>query len=94
MTSNGAQEYNIAAIRQLLLNAFTPQELRRFCQDRPTFRPVVDRFGEGHGLDDMADEVIDYCETRILWAELLAAVKEENPRQYAHFERLAQTHPD
>ena len=58
--SNGAQEDNIAAIRQLLLAAFTPEELRRFCYDRPTFRPVVSRFGPGHGLDDMVDEVVEY----------------------------------
>ena len=35
MTSNGAQDFNIAAIRQLLLTAFTPEELRVFCHDRP-----------------------------------------------------------
>ena len=85
MTCN-EQRYNLAEIRRLLLSAFTAPELRRFCQDRPAFRPIVDRFGEGHGLDEMVDEVIDYCETRLLWAELLAAVKEENPRQYARFE--------
>jgi hypothetical protein len=37
--------YNIAAILRLLLAAFTPEELRRFCLDRPTFQPVVARFG-------------------------------------------------
>jgi formylglycine-generating enzyme required for sulfatase activity len=46
----------------------------------------VDWFGPGHGLDDMVDEVIDYCEKRVLFGELLDAVKMENPRQYARFE--------
>jgi formylglycine-generating enzyme required for sulfatase activity len=83
--TNDAQEYDIAAIRQLLLAAFTPEDLRRFCHDRPTFRPVVNRFGPSHGLDDMADELITYCENYLLFPELLAELKRHNPRQYARF---------
>jgi hypothetical protein len=33
--------HDYAAIRGLLFG--------RFCLDRPTFRPIVDRFGPGHG---------------------------------------------
>jgi hypothetical protein len=72
-------------IRKLLLAAFTPEDLRRFCYDRSSFRAVVDRFGAGYGHDDMVDEVITYCDTRLLFDELLAAVQKENPRQYALF---------
>ena len=43
---------NIAKIRQLLLAAFTPEELRRFCQDRPDFRVITKRFGPGQGKQD------------------------------------------
>ncbi len=78
-------DYNLGAIRQLLLAAFTPEEFRRFCQDRPDFRPVVASFGPGHGLVDMVDRVIDYNQTRLLWPEFLDAVREERPRQYARF---------
>lgn len=74
------QAYNIAEIRQLLLVAFTPEELRRFCQDRPLFQPIIIRFSPDHGLDDMVDKVIDYCQTQLLLDELLAAVKQANPR--------------
>ena len=49
--SNDAQDHNTAAIRQLLLAAFSPDDLRRFCRHRPTFRPVSNRFGSGQGLD-------------------------------------------
>jgi hypothetical protein len=83
--------YNVAAIRELLTEAFTPEDLRRFCEDRPIFRPVVARFGPGMGLDDSVDEVITYCRTRLLFPELLAAVEETNPRQYASFERQLRT---
>jgi hypothetical protein len=78
--------YDLAAIRRLLTDSFTPQELRRFCQDRTLFRRIVNRFGPGQGLDDMVQEVIDYCAGRLLWEELLAAVKEERPRQFRRFE--------
>jgi hypothetical protein len=78
--------HNIAAIRKLLLAAFTFQALRRFCQDRPSFRPICDALGPNHGLDDMVDEVIDYCEKQLLFDELLVEIKEVNSKQYALFE--------
>jgi flagellar basal body-associated protein FliL len=81
------QAYNLAAIRELLQAAFTAETLRRFCLDRPPFRPVVAEFGPGQGLDDMVDRVIDYCETHVLWREFLAEVERENPRQYRRYER-------
>lgn len=84
--TNNVSSYDIAKIRELLLAAFTANELRKFCQDRPTFRPVVDRFGPGLGLDDMVSHVIEFCETRLLFEKLLVEVKEVNPRQYARFE--------
>lgn len=75
----------IAAIRELLTASFTPQTLRRFCLDRPAFRPVVEGFGPGHGLADMVDRVLEYCEAMLLWDELLAGVKEISPRRADRF---------
>lgn len=80
-----AHSYDFAEIRELLLAAFTPEELRRFCQDRSLFQPVVYEFGPGQGLDDMVDRVFDYCHTRSLWDKLLAEVEEVNPSQYERF---------
>lgn len=74
---------NIAAIRRLLNDAFAAEDLRRFCYDRPIFRPITSRFSPNHGLDDLIDEVIIYCEKRLLFGELLAAVAAENPAVYA-----------
>jgi hypothetical protein len=76
----------IAAIRDLLEAAFTVQTLNRFCWDHQAFRPIRKQFSPGHGLADIVDLVIEYCETSLLWDELLAGVKEANPRQYARFE--------
>jgi hypothetical protein len=78
-------EYNRTTIRRLLLAAFSAEELARFCQDRPLFRPVCDTFGPGHGLDDMVDELLKYAAARRLFEPLLAEVEAHNPRQYAHF---------
>ncbi|MBN1812239.1 MAG: hypothetical protein JXA14_10420 [Anaerolineae bacterium] len=50
------------------------------------FLPIVKMLGPGMGLDKMVDQVIDYCGSRLLWNELLAEVKQENPRQYTQFE--------
>jgi formylglycine-generating enzyme required for sulfatase activity len=79
------QQPDIAAIRQLLLAAFTPEELRRFCYDRPTFRPVVNRFGRPYRLDDMVDELIMYSDNYRFLPELLAELRQHNPGQYARF---------
>jgi hypothetical protein len=85
-TNDKPQEHNLAAIHQLLLAAFTAEDLLRFCLDRPTFRPVVASFGPKYSLQDMVDEVITYCDKRDLFGELLAQVRQVNPRQYARFE--------
>jgi len=80
------RQVSISAIRELLSVAFSAETLPRFCQDRPAFQPVLRKFGPHHGLDDMVAEVIDYCQTRLLWDELLREVQRANPRQYARFE--------
>jgi hypothetical protein len=85
MTGNGAQQYNIAAIRQLLLAAFTAEELRRFCQDRPEFRPVLEDFPTRASQHETVEQVIGYCETHYLFSELLAEVNQINPDQYTRF---------
>jgi len=79
-----ADRYDIAAIRRLLMEAFTAEDLLRFCQDEPALEPVTVRFGPGQGLDDMVAEVINYCKNHRQMAALLEAVEKANPAQYAH----------
>lgn len=76
----------IRVIRQLLLAAFEPQALRRFCEERSDFRELLNRFGVRYSLDDMVDEVITYCGTYLLWDDLLKEVALINPVQYERFE--------
>jgi hypothetical protein len=81
-------------LRELLTASFTTTDaLKRFCQDRAGFRDILPKFGSGHGLDDMVDRVIEHCETFLLLDELLAAVAQANPRQYARFEGRLKGHP-
>lgn len=77
--------YNLAAVRQLLLAAFTDESLRRFCADRPLLQPVLIQFGSMMGLDDIVDRVMTHCRTHDHWDELLAGVQAENRRQYDRF---------
>jgi hypothetical protein len=62
------------------------RDLRRFLRDHREFETVLRLVSEGAGLRDHVDELIAYCESRLLFEELLAAVQEENPRQYERFE--------
>jgi len=92
--TNDTPEYDIANIRELLTAAFTAKQLHRFCYDRPTFQPVVGEFAPDHGLTDMVDQVIDHCQTHLLWNELLTDVALVRSRQYARFQpRLGRSAP-
>lgn len=80
-----AEDPPYGVLRKLLMEAFSAEDLRRFCQERRPFRPVVVRFGPGQGLDDMVDEVLDHCRMQLLWDELVAEVAEVRPAQVARF---------
>lgn len=82
-----AREYDLGAINDLLTRAFmNEKDLRRFLRRRKAFQAVLDLVSVDAGLADHVDVLIEYCETRLLFDELLAGIQEENPRQY---ERLA-----
>ncbi|HSR29534.1 MAG TPA: CHAT domain-containing protein [Anaerolineae bacterium] len=79
------QDYNVVAIHELLMNAFTADDLRRFFlyTTNPKLRQMRVRFGRGDGLVDMVEKVIEYCETNTLFPDLLQEVERANPRRYA-----------
>jgi formylglycine-generating enzyme required for sulfatase activity len=85
--SNDAQDYNTAAIHQLLLAAFTPQELDRLLRfsSSPDLQDVAKEFSPADGLTAMADKAVDYCERHLLLPDLLTAVRIANRRQYDRF---------
>lgn len=75
----------IAEIRWLLREAFTAKSLRRFCTDRARFRPVVTAFGPDDSLDDLVDEIVAFCRTRLLWNKLLEEIALYDRPQYDRF---------
>lgn len=77
-----SDQYDIAAIRTLIVESFTAQQLRRFCQDRLFLSPILVNLGPNYGLADIVDVLIDHCRAQALFPELLAEVREHNPRRY------------
>jgi hypothetical protein len=80
------REYNLGAISDLLTQAFMDErDLRRFLRRRREFETVLSLVSVGAGLSDHVDGLIEYCKTRVLFDELLAAIEKENPGQYERF---------
>jgi hypothetical protein len=76
-------EVNIAVIRQLLLAAFDDEDFTDFCFDH--FPEVHNKFSSGMSRSGKVRRLIDYCQRRLVFAELLALVESENPAQYQKF---------
>jgi 3',5'-cyclic AMP phosphodiesterase CpdA len=74
-----------AALRALLLEAFTPDDLRRFCQDRSGFRPVLNNIGSGASANEIVDALFELCRTRLRWDELLAELVQIRPEQVTKY---------
>ncbi len=74
--------YNLANIRDLLLNGFDDRELRQMCFDVPDFRPVYNELARNTGKGDIVDELLAYAERQLLMDTLLALAKEQNPGRY------------
>jgi hypothetical protein len=82
-----SQRYDLRAIRQLLLTAFTAEELSDlfYFSKTPELREVPNEFAPGDSLPTMVRKAVRYCDLRYLLGELLAEVKEANPRAYEKF---------
>jgi hypothetical protein len=76
-------EFNTAAVRELLLAAFSDEELTTFCYDN--FRTVYEDFATGMSRTQKIQMLVAYCERRGEMAELLVRVERANPYQYARF---------
>ena len=75
--------WNRSAIRQLLSDAFSDEELTTLCFDH--FRPVYEAFGSGMSKGDKILRLLDYCVRREQVEALLAAVQTANPAQYRRY---------
>ena len=92
MTGDDRFEYNLRAIRELLLASFSAEELRALIAYDEELGRLRHEFSPSDAIIDMADKTIDYCLRFLLMDHLLALVEEERPAQYARFEgRLRQS---
>ena len=80
-------DYNLAAVRDLLLAAFTAADLRRLFlySGNAELQPLTRQFSDGDGLEAMVEKTIQHCAKQGLFPDLLAEVQRANPRQYARF---------
>jgi hypothetical protein len=86
--------YNHKAIYDLLLAAFTAEELQQFCRIHDDFEPLLTMFSPKDNVQDMAGKVIDFCQRRGLWEQLLIGIKEHDEYRYSLFESRLLEHED
>lgn len=82
-------KFNTAAIRQLLFEAFSDEEINTFCFDY--FLPLYQNFAQGMSKSDKIQQLLDYCARHGELERLLLLVKEENPYQYGRYIEQNQT---
>ena len=83
--------YNTAAIRELLKATFDDEGFTTFCFDY--FRPVYEHFGFGMSRLWKIQLLIDHCEKQEQLDELLARLREIDPKQYDKFIPSIAKHP-
>ncbi len=71
---------NTSVIRELLQDAFDDEELDIFCYDY--YRPVFKQFASGMSHRIKIQRLIEHCEKRKKFDELLPQVMEINRKQY------------
>ena len=74
---------DLAAIRLLLLECFTPERFRSLCEHHPTFRPILTRLDPKYSFHDLIDEVLHDCVAESLLDEFRAAVEHARPETCA-----------
>ncbi|MFN8453710.1 MAG: SUMF1/EgtB/PvdO family nonheme iron enzyme [Anaerolineae bacterium] len=75
--------YNTAALRRLLLQAFSDEEFTIFCYDH--FREVRQQFTTGMTFLAKTQLLIEHCERTNAFPHLLPLLAEANPAKYTEF---------
>jgi hypothetical protein len=85
--STADQSFDLAAIRDMLLAAFSSEELHRLFvyTSQDALHGLTSRLSRSDDLTHMVDTVVEYCRQHDLLPELLAEVAQERPRQYARY---------
>ena len=75
-------EYDGAAIFQLLREGFSNDELRSLAFSVPALRSVYDNLSAGMTTSEIARQIVERAEKHLQFKPLLRAVEEQNPRRY------------
>ena len=86
MTVDDQSKYNYRAIRELLLAAYSADELRALIVYDEELGPLRHEFAPNDSISALADKAIGYCTRHLLMEHFLGLVKEERPLPYARFE--------
>lgn len=81
---NGIPAYNIPAIQELINKGFSAQEVEHLCFYH--FREVYDDFAPEMSKQAKIRRWVEYCDGKSEFPDLLALLKEKNPKKYAEFE--------
>jgi hypothetical protein len=99
VTTSVVPAFDTAAVRELLIAAFSDGEFTAFCYD--SFRPAYDAFTIGMSRQQKAQILVEQCERQGRMEALLAKVEQANPYQYGQFKnrlrsvaRLLDLRPD
>ena len=79
-------EYNTRAIRELLVAAYSTDELRALVADDDELDPLRHEFAPSDAIMNLADRTIDFCLRYLLMDRLLNLVQGGRPAQYERFE--------
>jgi hypothetical protein len=82
-------DYDLKAIRNLLMAALVDEELTILCFDH--FQMVYDGFSTGMSKAQKIYRLIEYCERHQELEHLLTLIKQANPAQYSRFEHQLTT---
>jgi len=94
MTGDDRFEYNFRAIRELLLAAYSADELRALIVYDEELGPLRHEFAPNDSIIALADKAIGYCTRRLLMEHFLGLVEKDRPLPYARFEGELRQMPD
>jgi hypothetical protein len=86
MTGDDRFEYDLRAIRELLLAAYSAEELQALIAYDEELARLRHEFSPNDAIVDMADKTIEYCLRFLLMDHFLSVVQQDRPAQYARFE--------
>ena len=78
-------QINLAALRDLVLDAIMPGEVEYFCFGHALFDPVCDLIAPNSSHLEAVYALMKFSRRKGLIPELLSEIRERNPRQYERY---------